>query len=203
MATIRVRKGRLWGYACGHGVHDIEEQMICLLDQGVAAESIFTDPPDHLLHRPREGFAALVRELRAGDTLFVGYISLLGRSLSELVATAAQLRQGRIQFVTCNGYLDTRSEDGQSRFALLADLAKVERTLNDRRAEASRFGGQESTKRRGREVALTSAKEDEAVRRLRAGEKVPAVAKAIGVSRSTLYAARNGHLAQRLLAGPD
>lgn len=136
----------------------------------------------------RPGLAALLDYAREGDTVVVWRLDRLGRSLGHVVQTAADLHKRGINIIGLNDGVDYSSPTGRMLAGILASLAEYERTLIAERAEAAR----EAARARGRQVGRPRAISDDQMRAVQAmraaGEPVPAICKALGLKRSTVYA---------------
>ncbi|KND30924.1 recombinase family protein [Streptomyces acidiscabies] len=138
----------------------------------------------------RPGLTAALDYLRAGDTLTVWKLDRLGRSLIDVVSIVDGLRGRSVGFKVLTGALsavDTTSADGRLFFQIIAAMAEFERSLIKDRTKA----GLEAAKAQGRTGGRPTVISDDllvAARARRAkGESVNAIAKALGVSRATLY----------------
>jgi DNA invertase Pin-like site-specific DNA recombinase len=131
---------------------------------------------------------ACLESLRPGDTLVVASLDQLGRSQRELIATVLDVRQRGAGLQSLVEGLDTTAPGGEAIFRVFAGLADFGRATisagtSDGLAEARARG-----KRLGRPPALTPEQLRE-VRALllRPEHTISSVARALGVSRSTIY----------------
>ncbi|MED5801939.1 recombinase family protein [Gordonia sp. Z-3] len=178
----------LLGYArAGARAHTLESQIDALTDAGVEPARIYTDVLVTIARmRQRPGFAALLDYARPGDTTVVVGIDRLGRTATEVAATARDLTQRQIGLRSLREGLDTDDPAGAMIVAVLASLAELDEGLG---TERPAFGA--TQRHRGSSVGRPRALGDDQIaiaERMRAeGQPVPAIAAALGVSRATLY----------------
>jgi DNA invertase Pin-like site-specific DNA recombinase len=129
-----------------------------------------------------------LRALRAGDTLVVTRLDRLGRSLSHLVQTVADLGQRGIAFESRAEAIDTASAGGELAFHMFASFAQFERRVISERTKSGLAVARARGKLGGRKPCMTIAELRQAKRLLDDPEiSSSEVAKTYGVSRSTLY----------------
>ena len=137
----------------------------------------------------RPGLARLLDQVRAGDTVVVTSLDRLGRSLSGIFDTIETLKAERVALRSLREGLDYSTPTGQFTATIFAALAQYERELNHERAAAARAAAKQRGKTGGRPAAMGA----DAVRQARAlraaGESPTAIAKTLGVGRSTVYRA--------------
>jgi DNA invertase Pin-like site-specific DNA recombinase len=136
----------------------------------------------------RPELASAMRALRAGDTLVVTRLDRLGRSLSHLIQTVAELGKRNVGFESRGEQIDTASAGGELIFHMFASIAQFERRLISERTKAALAVGRARGRLGGRKASLTIAQLRQA-KRLLDDPKISSseVAKTFGVSRSTLY----------------
>ncbi|MCZ7458510.1 recombinase family protein [Streptomyces sp. WMMC940] len=138
----------------------------------------------------RPELAAVLDYLRGGDTLVVWKLGRLGRSLIDLVSIVDGLRGRGIGFKVLTGALsavDTTSADGRLFFQIIAAMAEFERSLIKDRTKAGLEAAKAQGRTGGRPTVITDDLLTVAKARKAKGESVSAIAKALGVSRATLY----------------
>lgn len=138
----------------------------------------------------RPELTAALDYLRAGDTLIVWKLDRLGRSLIDLVSIVDDLRERDIGFKVLTGALsavDTTSADGRLFFQIIAAMAEFERSLIKDRTKAGLEAAKAQGRTGGRPTVITDDLLAVAKARKAKGESVSVIAKALGVSRATLY----------------
>lgn len=136
----------------------------------------------------RAELANALRALRKGDTLVVTRLDRLGRSLSHLIKTVADLGAREIGFESRAEEIDTGSATGALSFHIFAAFAQFERQLISERTKSGLAEARKRGKQGGRKASMTIAQLRTA-KRLLDDPKISSteVAKTYGVSRSTLY----------------
>lgn len=132
--------------------------------------------------------AALLAQLRPGDTVVVYRLDRWGRSMPDLVKTVEELGVHGIGFRVLNGAMpfDTSTADGKLVFRIFAALAEFIRELTVENTKAGVAAARQKGKRLGRPPALDAAKL-EAARSLReAGWDNARIAEHLGVHPVTL-----------------
>jgi DNA invertase Pin-like site-specific DNA recombinase len=170
----------------------LDQQVDALSHAGV--ERIFTDKRSGA-REDRDGLTELLAYARPGDTIVVWRLDRLGRSLSHIVRTVADLQARGIYLRALQDGADSSTSTGRMMIGILASLAEYERELINERSAAAR----EAARDRGRHVGRPAALTADQVRQLRAlregGESVQALMRTFGVSRATIYRAINGESA--------
>lgn len=128
--------------------------------------------------------------LREGDTLCVWKLDRFARSLIDLVTMVDALRERGIGFKVLTGALaniDTDTPDGRLMLQIIGAMAEFERSLIRDRTRA----GLEAARAQGRVGGRPSVVNEDVLAVARArqakGESITAIAKALKVSRATLY----------------
>jgi DNA invertase Pin-like site-specific DNA recombinase len=150
-------------------------------------ERVYTDEqPGRPSGRPQLG--ACLDSLRPGDTLVVASLDQLGRSQRELIATVHDVRLRGAGLRSLRERLDTTAPGGDAIFRVFAGLADLGRATISAGTSDGIAAARASGKRLGRPPALTPEQLRE-VRALllRPEHTISSVARAIGVSRSTIY----------------
>ncbi|WP_107407978.1 recombinase family protein [Streptomyces sp. CC77] len=155
--------------------------------QDIPSPTACTSPPSD---GPTGEDTAVLDYARPGDVLCVWKLDRLGRSLIDLVTIVDGLRERGIGFRVLDGALssvDTTSADGRLFFQIIAAMAESERSLIKDRTQA----GREAAKAQGRTGGRPSVVDEDVLTVARARkakeESVSVIAKALGVSRATLY----------------
>ncbi|NVM96099.1 recombinase family protein [Arthrobacter wenxiniae] len=130
--------------------------------------------------------------VRDGDTVRVKSPDRLARSTTDLLALVEQLKAKGValEFID-NPALNTDTPQGEFMLTVLAAIAQLERkTIRERQAEGIAIAKRNGVYHRGPKLAPAQVQ----LARGRIGQGVPKakVARDLGVSRQTLYAALNG-----------
>lgn len=152
-------------------------------------DRLFTDSRSGKSTEGRPGLAELLSYVREGDVVRAVSIDRLARSARELLNLIETLRERgvEVEFVD-QPTLNTTDKTGEFMLTVLAAVAQLERRMiRERQAE-----GIAVAKAKGvytRAPALTPDQIIEARARIEAGVPKAAVARSLGVGRTTLYAA--------------
>lgn len=138
----------------------------------------------------RPELTAALDYARPGDTLCVWKLDRFARSLIDLVTMVDTLRERGIGFKVLMGALaniDPGTADGRLMLQVVGAMAEFERSLIKERTRA----GLDAAKAQGRTGGRPSVVDEDVLTVARArkakGESVSAIARALGVSRATLY----------------
>src|SRR4051812_7009885 len=156
----------------------------------------------------RPGLTSALSHLRAGDVLVVWRLDRLGRTLTSLIDLLNQLAQREVGFRSLTEQIDTTTPGGKLIFHVFGALAEFERDLIRERTQAGLRAARARGRRGGRPTVMTPDKQVLARTMYDSGQHtVAAIAKALGVSRASIYrhldpaepaekpaAARNGAL---------
>ncbi len=127
-----------------------------------------------------------LRDLQPGDTLIVTAIDRLGRRMTHLVMLIAELGERGIHFRSLSQGIDTRTPGGELMFHMLAALAQNERRQISERTKLGLAAAKARGRRPGRPTVMTTQRVDLARRLRNEGLSVNEVARALGVSKSTV-----------------
>ena len=176
-----------------------DDQNLALQRDALSAagcERVFEDQGISGTTRVRPTLDSELTALASGDVLVVWKLDRLDRSLPHLIETLAALGERRIGFRSLSeAIIDTGSAGGRLVFHLMGALAEFERTLIVERTTAGLKAARKRGVHIGRRKSLTPAQVAHARILLDGGERVPVVARSLGVSRSTLYRALAAPLA--------
>lgn len=115
------------GYATAvPGRGDLDEQLSQLADAGVDPRRIFTDKTVGSADKMRAGLLALLSYARPGDVVVVAALERLGRSVSEVTQTVADLTTRGITLRCLQNGLDTATSTGREVAKVLTDLAALD-----------------------------------------------------------------------------
>ena len=179
--------GQLVGYirvSTDHQTHDAQRDAL----QALGVSRIFADKMSGA-RDDRTGYRALLDYIRPGDTIVVTALDRLGRSLTSIVNTFSDLGKRGIYVRTLRESIDTSTSVGRMLAGLFASLAEYERELIAERARVARQAAAARGKLPGRPRKLPADQVALALRMRAAGESAPTIARALGVSRATLYRA--------------
>jgi len=176
--------GDILGYArVSTDDQDVAGQILRLEQAG--AIRVFTDVRSGKA-ADRPGLEALLGYARRGDTLAVVRLDRLGRSLGELLATVALLKERGIEFVSLEEKIDTASAAGELVFHVFGAIAHFERRLIAERTKDGIAAARARGKRPGRRP-LDPDRIAAALKLVQAGLSPTAAARQLGLGRSTVY----------------
>jgi DNA invertase Pin-like site-specific DNA recombinase len=136
----------------------------------------------------RRQLGACLDSLRPGDTLVVASLDQLGRSQRELITAVLDLRRRGAGLRSLRERLDTTAPGGEAIFRVFAGLADFGRATISAGTSDGLAAARARGKRLGRPPALTPAQlRDVRALLLRPEHTISSVARALGVSRSTIY----------------
>ena len=174
------------GYArVSTGEQNLDLQRDALTHAG--CEQVYTDEMSGV-KAERPGLRQALTFLRPGDTLVVWRLDRLGRSLTDLIARMAELRQRNIGFKSLHESIDTTSPAGKLQFHIFSALAEFERDLIRERTMAGlraarargRFGGSKPKLTPDKVKMAASLMKDKT-------NRIKDICQTLGVSRATLY----------------
>lgn len=172
------------GYArVSTGDQDVAGQAMRLT--GAGAIKVFTDVRSgRTMDRP--GLQELLAYARRGDTLAVVRLDRLGRSLAELLATVAMLKERGIALLSLEERIDTSSAAGELVFHVFGAIAHFERRLIAERTRDGIAAARAEGRKPGRKP-LDPGKLQAAMTLIRGGLTPSKAARQVGLGRSTLY----------------
>ena len=174
------------GYArVSTGEQNLDLQRDALTHAG--CEHVYTDEMSGV-KAERPGLRQALTYLREGDTLVVWRLDRLGRSLTDLIARMAELRQRNVGFKSLHESIDTTSPAGKLQFHIFSALAEFERDLIRERTMAGlraarargRFGGSKPKLTPDKVKMAASLMKDKT-------NRIKDICQTLGVSRATLY----------------
>ena len=176
--------GDVLGYArVSTGDQDVAGQTMRLEQAG--AIKVFTDVRSgKSMDRP--SLAELFAYARRGDTLGVVRLDRLGRSLAELLATVAALKERGIALLSLEEKIDTSSAAGELVFHVFGAIAHFERRLIAERTKDGIAAARAKGRRPGRKP-VDLEKVRAALKLVDAGLSPTAAAKQLGLGRSSVY----------------
>ena len=172
------------GYArVSTGDQDVAGQSLRLTQAG--AIKVFTDVRSgRSMDRP--GLAALLEYARRGDTLAIVRLDRLGRSLAELLAAVAMLKERGIALLSLEERIDTGSAAGELVFHVFGAIAHFERRLIAERTRDGIAAARARGKHPGRQP-LDREQAEAAMKLVAAGLSPTAAARQLNLGRSTVY----------------
>ncbi len=176
----------LIGYARVSTADQTPEPQVKALE-AAGCEKLFTDTASGG-RMDRTGLKEALSHLRAGDVLVVWKLDRLGRTTRGMLEFASDLEARKVGLKSLTDHIDTTSAAGRMFFTLMSAFAEMERELIRERTRA----GLEVARARGRKGGRPPAMTPEKIEAARIMLKDPdmtviSVAKAFGVSKTTLY----------------
>ncbi|MFJ1595081.1 recombinase family protein [Kitasatospora albolonga] len=188
--TTNANTGTLIGYKrVSTNAQDAQLQADALSDAGCSR--IFEDKASGK-NADRGGLIAALDYMREGDTLCVWKLDRLGRSTKDVLTIAEDLHSRGISLRILTGTLaGSYSPKGEGKFffTMMVAFAELERDMIVERTRAGLDAAKAQGRTGGRPAVMDADKLAAAKARRAKGESVTAVAKALGVSRATLYRA--------------
>jgi DNA invertase Pin-like site-specific DNA recombinase len=138
----------------------------------------------------RAGLVAALDYLRAGDTLVIWKLDRLGRSVKNVLTICDDLHERGIGVRILTGKLSgTYSPTGEGKFffTMMAAFAELERDINHERTMAGLAAAKAQGNLGGRPTVMDADKLAAAKARRARGESPTEIAKALGVSRASVY----------------
>ena len=170
---------------------DFDRQQADLRAAGVRRDDLYIDHGVSGARASRPEFDRAIAALHAGDTLVITTLDRLGRSTANMLELADRLRGLGVSLKVLNlggDAVDTATPIGSMLFTVMAALAQMELDIKRERINDS------VSKRRaagldlgGRREKFTRSQLEKARKLIDAGEPAIHVARALGMSRATLY----------------
>ena len=138
----------------------------------------------------RAGLAAALDYLRRGDTLVVWKLDRLGRSVKEVLTIADDLHARGIGVRILTGKLSgsySPTGEGKFFFTMMAAFAELKRDIIHERTMAGLAAAKAQGRTGGRPTVMDADKLAAARARRERGESPAKIAKALGVSRASIY----------------
>lgn len=163
----------------------LDHQIDALIAVGVDPRHIFQDRASGA-RDDRPGLKACLEFLKRGDQLVSVRLDRIGRSLPHLLKTVEDLRERGVILVSLGESIDTSSASGELTANLFMSLAQYERSLLKERVVQGVRAAQRRGRFGGRPRRMSQDAVDAARGLLAQGMAVAAVARALGVPRTTL-----------------
>src|ERR1700678_1895863 len=138
----------------------------------------------------RAGLVAALDYLRAGDTLVVWKLDRLGRSVKDVLTIADDLHARGIGVRILTGKLSGTycpTGEGKFFFTMMAAFAELERDIIHERTMAGLVAAKAQGRNGGRPTVMDDDKLAAARARRERGESPTQIAKALGISRASVY----------------
>lgn len=177
---------------------NIEAQIEALRSAG--CEKIFSEK---LSGKPRKRpeLDKLFGQLRSDDVLVVTKLDRLARSISDLVAIMADLREKGVGFKSLGEGMDLSSPQGRLQMNLFASIAEFERELIVERTKEGLAHARAQGRVGGRRPALNDLQRKEVIARVERGDlTIPDVARLFKVSPATVHRVMRQHRDQQAAA---
>lgn len=188
--TTNTNTGTLIGYKrVSTSAQDAQLQADALNDAGCSR--IFEDKASGK-NADRAGLIAALDYMRDGDTLCVWKLDRLGRSTKDVLTIAEDLHARGISLRILTGTLaGSYSPKGEGKFffTMMVAFAELERDMIVERTRAGLDAAKAQGRTGGRPTVMSADTLAAAKARKTKGESVTVIAKALGVSRATLYRA--------------
>ena len=178
----------LIGYArVSTSEQDLALQLDALKASGVTR--IFEDQGVSGAKAERPGLNAAFSFLREGDMLVVWKLDRLGRSMTHLLQTVAELEGRGVGFRSLTETIDTTTPTGRLVFHIFGALGQFERDLIRERTSAGLKAAAARGRKGGRPIVVTPEKVARALQLIVSGLNVRETAVRGKVSKAALYAA--------------
>lgn len=176
---------------------DTTAQTSALIAFGVDAKRIYVDQGLTGRNRNRPALTAALSACRQGDTFIVTKLDRLARSMPDARDIADELASGGVRLNIGGEIYDPTSPTGRLFFNVLAMMAEFESDLIRARTREGMAIAKAKGRLKGRAPKLSARQEAHALALLDGGEHTVAeVASLFGVSRPTLYRARERRTAR-------
>ena len=135
----------------------------------------------------RPQFAALLGQIRNGETLVVAKLDRLGRDAQDVGTTVKLLASRKISVIVLQlGKLDLTSPAGKMMLTMLAAVAEMERDMLVERTHAGLARAKGEGKTLGRPSKTSAEQRADIIAKYAAGESVSALARLYSVSRANI-----------------
>ena len=147
-------------------------------DEGISGKSCASQRPQ---------FAAMLTQIRNGETLIVSKLDRLGRDAHDVGTTVKLLAKREIAVIVLQlGKLDLASPAGKMMLTMLAAVAEMERDLLVERTQSGLARAKAEGKTLGRPLKTTAAARLAISQGYKCGETITALAARYEISRSSI-----------------
>lgn len=168
---------------------DIQREQL----SAAGCERVFEEKRSGRTANDRPALKEALRFVREGDTLAVTRIDRLARSLLDLETIVKGLREKEVHLKALEQPVDTSTPAGKAFLQMLGVFAEFETALRRER----QLEGIAKAKAEGRPMGRPKEIDEAKVRAaLDAGEKPAALAKRLGIARSSVYRVRDAEAPQ-------
>ncbi len=182
------KDSKLIGYCRVSTVPQTVQLQRAALDEA-ACDRIFQDKISSRV-KDRTGLLAALDYLRAADTLCVWKLDRLGRSVKDVLTIADDLHSRGVGLRILTGRLAgtyTPTGEGKFFFTMMAAFGELERDMLQERTFAGLAAAREQGRIGGRPTVMNPDTLAAARARRANGETPTQIAKALGISRATVY----------------
>src|SRR5476649_621329 len=135
----------------------------------------------------RPEFAALLAQIRNGETLVVAKLDRLGRDAQDVGTTVKLLAARKIAVIVLQlGKLDLTSPAGKMMMTMLAAVAEMERDLLVERTQSGLARAKSMGKVLGRPSKTTAGQQDKIIEMRKIGTSVSELSRVYGISRASI-----------------
>lgn len=168
-------------------MQDVALQLDALQVHGY--DKLFTDEDVSGKLDSRPALDAAMACLQPGDTFLIWKLDRLGRSVLHLITVLNDFRARGIEFKSLTNNFDTTTAQGRMVYQICAAFAEYEREMIVERTRAGLAAAKRRGVKLGRKAALDASQIATARMMVAANIPVAHVAKALKVSRPTVYRA--------------
>lgn len=169
------------------GKQDEQLQHDALDKAGVLKRDRYSDHGVSGSKASRPGLDAMLADARPGDTIVVYKLDRIGRSTAHVAQLLDDLTARGIFIESISDSLNSSTHTGRAMLQMLAIFAEMERSFISERTAAGLAAAKARGRSGGRPKALDARRARQARTLRDAGEKVPDIARTLGVSAATIY----------------
>lgn len=136
--------------------------------------------------KARPFLAALIEQLKEGDTLIVAALDRLGRKTTEILALIEDLQRRNVNLISEREGVDYGSPTGRLVTQILVSVAEMERNLIAERTRAGLAAAREKGRQIGRKPRISTDIFENALQLVSSGMSIRTAAKASGISHTHL-----------------